>query len=456
MNLSPELLQRSPLITENAAALLQRMLSHPDAPNWNYSCGDRIEQHDLEQLELFRDRLHRLREPWLKKTPPAWLLQRCVDWSIHVPLLRLRISPTFNFDKQWEQLPTTCRHDLATSLLDMIPADAEVSRMVTHVTSGTTGHALLIPHHPLAGSCYLPLLDLVLSRYGVSLSLNDEVVGCFLLCAQQKTIMYATPHAAWKNSGFAKINLAAHVWPTPDSLARYCQAFQPEVLSGDPISFAEMLRQRLPLRPKAMISTAITLNQELKQQLEDTYQCPVIDWYSSNETGPLAYQCRESFFHLLPHDVFVELLDADGAQVPDGQRGEITVSGGRNPYLPMLRYRIGDFARLLREPCACHDPMPRLLDLEGRAPVLLYAASGAIVNTVDVSRILRRHPIVQHQLIQHRDQKLTLRLHATQQTFQAQLTDELRELFGPLPINLSFVEAFDSVSGKILPYQRES
>jgi phenylacetate-CoA ligase len=431
------------------------MLTHPDAPRWNYSCGDRIEQHDLERLEAFRSALHQHRRPWLKKTPPAWILQRCVDWSVRVPFFRHTINAALNFERQWEQLPTTSRYDLATSLIDLIPEDAEVSRMVTHATSGTTGHALLIPHHPLAGSCYLPLLDLVLARSGVSLALSDEVVGCFLLCAQQETIMYATPHAAWKNSGFAKINLSTHDWPTPESIGRYCQEFAPLVLSGDPIAFAEMLRLRLPLRPRAMISTAIMLNHELTQQLEKTYQCPVIDWYSSNETGPLAYKCREGFFHLLPHDVFVELLDANGAQVPDGQRGEVTISGGRNPYLPMLRYRIGDFAALVREPCACCDLMPRLLDLEGRAPVLLYAASGDLVNTVDISRILRRYPIVQHQLIQHRDQHLTLRLHAIQRAFQAKLSEDLRALFGPIRIEISFVEAFASSSGKVLPYQSE-
>jgi phenylacetate-CoA ligase len=432
------------------------MLTHPDAPVWNYSCGDRLEANDLAQLEIFRRKLHQQRRPWIKKSPPLWLLQKFIEWSVHVPLFRKKIPGVVNFGADWEQLPTTSRHDVATSLLDLIPEDAEVSRMVTHATSGTTGHALLIPHHPLAGSCYLPLLDLVLERYNISLSLSDEVVGCFLLCAQQKTIMYACPHAAWENSGFAKINLAPHDWPTPESIGRYCREFSPLVLSGDPISFAEMLRQNLPLQPKAMISTSLTLNDELQKQLEERYQCPVIDWYSSNETGPLAYKCSEHFFHLLPHDVFFELLDKEGAQVPDGERGEITVSGGRNPYIPLLRYRIGDFARLVREPCVCGDPMPRLLDLEGRAPVLLYALNGAIVNTVDVSRILRKYPIIQHQLLQHRDKKISLRLHATEQNFQERLTEELRGLFGPLEMTVVFVEAFSSMSGKVLPYQTES
>ena len=78
------------------------------------------------------------------------------------------------------------------------------------------------------------------------------------------------------------------------------------------------------------------------------------------------------------------------------------MTGGRNPFLPLLRYRTGDWGRLDDAPCACGDPMPRIVALEGRAPVLFRSAAGGSVNPVDVSGVLRAHPIVQHELVQQR------------------------------------------------------
>jgi phenylacetate-CoA ligase len=92
--------------------------------------------------------------------------------------------------------------------------------------------------------------------------------------------------------------------------------------------------------------------------------------------------------------VHIEALDESGQ--PTTGRGEITVTGGRNPYIPLLRYRTGDWGRIDFEPCPCGDPMPRLLALEGRAPVRFRTGTGAWIGTQDVATVLRRYPLVQH------------------------------------------------------------
>src|SRR5262249_59075821 len=66
----------------------------------------------------------------------------------------------------------------------------------------------------------------------------------------------------------------------------------------------------------------------------------------------------------------------------------------------VLGYRAGDYGRLDFGPCACGDPMPRLLELEGRVPVLLRAADGTPVTTVDLSRLLREFPLLLHEFAQ--------------------------------------------------------
>jgi phenylacetate-CoA ligase len=76
----------------------------------------------------------------------------------------------------------------------------------------------------------------------------------------------------------------------------------------------------------------------------------------------------------------------------------VTVTGGRNPFAPLLRYRTGDFASL-----AWQAGKPILVGLEGRRPVLFPTADGRLVHSMEVSRLLRRFPLTQFQLHQAAD-----------------------------------------------------
>ena len=99
------------------------------------------------------------------------------------------------------------------------------------------------------------------------------------------------------------------------------------------------------------------------------------------------------------------VVDADGFPLPAGEVGEITVSGGRNPLLPLLRYRTGDYGAME------FDPSPRIVDLQARGPVLFKASDGSLVNPIDVGRIMRECSVfVQHEFIQHQDGSCTVNI----------------------------------------------
>ena len=70
--------------------------------------------------------------------------------------------------------------------------------------------------------------------------------------------------------------------------------------------------------------------------------------------------------------------------VPEGARGEIVVTAGENPLLPLARYRTGDFGRLVTV-----DGRPAIADLEGRASVTFSAADGRVVPSVDLTQLLQ-------------------------------------------------------------------
>jgi phenylacetate-CoA ligase len=457
-----DILQCSPLIDAEGLRTLDRLRQHRQAPRWRHQAGDWLQRQDLAALEVYRRQLGAERGRRQADAPSQRILRWLQEMWPKVPALRQRIPAQLDPAEHWSRLPTFGREDISRHPESLVPEDAELEQMIVYRTAGTTGHALLVPHHPRAAACYQPLIEHALARHGVAFEPQAGTVACFLVGAQVRTVTYPTVLAAWRGAGFAKLNLLPAEWQHPEDPHGYFASLQPTILTGDPISFAEMVRLRIPARPRAMISTAVAMSHGLKRRLSAHYGCPVIDWYSLTETGPIGYACPlGEGYHLLPHDLHVEVLERDGQPAPTGQRGEITVSGGRNPYLPLLRYRTGDWGRLDLEPCACGDPMPRLLDLEGRPPVLFRAADGSLVNPVDVSRVLRELPLVQHELHQGRDLSCTLVARPADGAgarLPDQLARALRGLLGDVPISVRLDPGLGNRpddDAKPIPYRSE-
>lgn len=406
--ITAEMKKRSPLITAAAAKTLHRMVEHPEAPRWNGACGDRLVRADLRELDVLRENLADQRRARRGAAPEPAILASLSAAIPRVDRFRRTVPRGLDLAKDWADVPTTSREDLAFAIHELIPDDADTARMVVHPTSGTTGHAVFVPHHPVAGSAYLALFEVALAAHGIRLAPCDRDVGTVQVHAQAFTLTYATVHAAWGNSGYAKVNLNPSEWRASASRGKWLEAMAPLTFTGNPSAYAELLALRPAIRPRALFSTAFALAPALARKVAAEFGAPVIDLYSSIETGPVAYTCRHGYFHVLPHDLHVEVVDATGKPCAAGKAGEICVSGGRNPYLPLLRYRTGDRARLETKACACGDPMPRLLALEGRAAVTLRAADGGPVATVDVSRALRDFAIAQHSLVQRADGAVAL------------------------------------------------
>jgi phenylacetate-CoA ligase len=84
--------------------------------------------------------------------------------------------------------------------------------------------------------------------------------------------------------------------------------------------------------------------------------------------------------------------------------GEITLTGGFNPLLPLLRYRTGDVAAIVS-----HGREPRLIGLAGRAPVRFRSPSGEWLNNIEVTHALGGFALPRWTLHQHADGSLDLR-----------------------------------------------
>ena len=104
-----------------------------------------------------------------------------------------------------------------------------------------------------------------------------------------------------------------------------------------------------------------------RRYLCDTLGIPVVSLYGSREAPQIGFQCeRQDHLHLNVDLYPVRIVDADGAGVGDGERGDVVVSNLVDRATVLLNYRLGDVAATRPGSCACGRSLPLLSLLEGR------------------------------------------------------------------------------------------
>lgn len=434
---------RFPTLGEPGRRMLRFLREHPHAPVYRNHSGNRLLAEDVAALRVQEKEVAQAQVGWVPGQPPAWLQAHIAHCYQQVPHYRALGSPP----RRLQDVASIQRGALSADIARFVPDTVALARMINFRTTGTTGHPLVIPSHPRVAGSYLAFHRRALRRVGIELQHGRDQVGVVLLGFQRRCFTYVSVTPAMDESGLAKINLHPEDWRSPDDRARYLDALQPELIAGDPISFAELLRLPLQHRPRALLSVSMALSPALRAQLETRFACPVLDIYSLNEVGPVGVFDADAGGHvLLQPRLYVEILDDHDQPLPPGARGEITVSGGFNPCLPLLRYRTGDHGALHFD-----GPEPVIVDLAGRRPLRYRNAAGQWFNNIDISHALAPMPASRFCLHQHADGTLQLSLPATELGLAAQARTLLAPLFGTQTITVQPLHAED----KTLQYRSD-
>ena len=435
---------RYPTLTDDGRAMLRFLREHPRAPIFRNESGNRLTDRDVERVRSFEREVLSATVGWRDGDEPAWIREVIRHGYAEVPFYRRLGAPPMRL----RDVPTITRGDLGRDIAQFVPDSAPVERLINFRTSGTTGHPLLLASHPVVAASYLAFHKRALRRAGVELRHGRGQVGVVLLGFQRECFTYVSVTPTMGESGLAKINLHERDWRDPEDRGRYLEALAPEVLAGDPISFAELLRIGTRARPRALLCTSMALSPALRSELETAFQCPVLDLYSLNEAGPVGvFDGRAGGHVLLQHRMFVELLGPDGDPVARGERGEITLTGGFNFCLPLLRYRTGDHASI-----QWHEGEPVLVGLQGRPPVRFRTVRGEWINNIEVTHAFRGFPLAQFVLHQHADGALRLRLTDSSRD-DSDLRAALLALFGAG--QQLEVERVRDFGGKVVQYTSE-
>lgn len=179
-----------------------------------------------------------------------------------------------------------------------------------------------------------------------------------------------------KDSTFLAYHTGWHCYQsyTPGEVAQYPKLLSAtDVLIGHPYFLKYIARsfqsQKIYLDIDAVITTYDFLDVETRACLKKAFGSNIYEFITMSELSvPTAWECEtHRGLHVNNDYVIVEILNVDCDQpVPIGSVGEIAVTDLHNSLMPLIRYRTGDLAAWILEPCLCGRPMPLITSLLGR------------------------------------------------------------------------------------------
>lgn len=176
----------------------------------------------------------------------------------------------------------------------------------------------------------------------------------------------------------------------PDAVERL-QKVKPFALFGDPAGLHWLQSKKPRIAPAIVLTSAQYFGEAQRAAFAEVFPVPVINYYSTTETGPIAFECARdtgSFHALSPH-VHVEVAG-----------GEVLVTRLRPGAFPLFRYATGDRAVLRRGRCACGFEGSTLLNLEGRRQCAFIRADGARVDAWQLAWLFKHHTLSEFCLTQ--------------------------------------------------------
>jgi phenylacetate-CoA ligase len=108
------------------------------------------------------------------------------------------------------------------------------------------------------------------------------------------------------------------------------------------------------------------------QAIEASWDAKVYSTYGVTELANSLCECEAGQGgHLHSDQLHIEILNDVGQPVADGEVGEVVATTFGVEAMPIIRYRTGDCAALLREPCVCGRATPRIGSIMGRKNQML-------------------------------------------------------------------------------------
>jgi len=381
------------------------------------------ESHDADRLRAYQDERLRVVVSHAYETVPYY--RRLMDG------LRLRPADIRTAD-DLPKLPVLTKDEIRANLEDMISSAVDRKKIRKVFTSGTTGDAVNFYWDRRVD--VVNNVCLWRARRWAGFEFGEPyatLLGKLIMNPARKRPPFWRFNRPWNQMLMSSHHL------TVENLPHYLRAIRDNgiaALDAYPSTVAVIARylesvgEYLPL--KCVFTTAEPLHEPDREIISDRFQCGVFDGYSQAERVVYSAECdHHRGHHLFEEYGICEIVDDDGAPVPDGTPGRLVGTGLHNMAMPLLRYDVGDVASRSTEQCTCGRGLPLMGLVATRQGDIVSTPDGRLLPPLMVLRpFMYVEGIKASQFVQHSLKDYTARI-ATDR----ELTDEeVQELISNL------------------------
>ncbi|MBI4488244.1 MAG: phenylacetate--CoA ligase family protein [Deltaproteobacteria bacterium] len=165
----------------------------------------------------------------------------------------------------------------------------------------------------------------------------------------------------------------------PIEIYRRMEDYRFTVILGEPtwvVQLTELAQEKAKAYPlKLIIGSGEMLTERAREWVEKTWSAEFLMAYASVDAGTyIGIECyKKQGYHINDAELWVEIVDPN----KDGY-GEVVFTTLLRTTMPLIRYRTKDVARLIKEPCPCGRPGPRLSKIVGRSDEIVVFGGGNI------------------------------------------------------------------------------
>ncbi len=350
-----------------------------------------------------------------------------------------------------EKLPIITKEDIRSNIDTIITAPKK--KLIKAGTGGSTGKSMIFYTNAYDMSRKIAYLDYFKEQHGVKKGMKRvSVGGKKIIPIKQKKKIF------WRyNRPLNQLMISAY-HADGENLKYYIEKFnefKPETLDGFTTVIHRIAKYilennvKLKFTPIAIFPTAESLTNEMRDDIEKAFQCPVRNQYASSEGAPFITENREGKFEINAETGVFEFKKLQGNIY------ELIVTGFYTTSTPLLRYKIGDSVEL-------EEPLPenykqkdvKIKKIIGRNNDFLQSKEKGIVTNINLSTAIRTlgSDVIESQFIQEQldsiDIYLVVSNTANHKNLIKKLESELKVRFGiNTKMNFHFVDKLYKTQG---------
>ena len=258
--------------------------------------------------------------------------------------------------EELQALPFTTEDDLAKNAGGLLlVSQSDIQRVLSDATSGTTGLPKRVFY--TLNDCR-NTIELYKAGLGEFVYPGNKTMICMPfsgpfglgeLIAAAIEELGATPLKAGVGKSFGQLD-------------EILKEEQPDTFVGLPSHLYALLTFLGPMSLKRALISGDACPVSATKHIEALLGSRLFPHYGSREMGMAGAICCPAHkgMHLRENHIIAEIVDEESNVLPVGQEGELVITTIGMEAMPLIRYRTGDYTRIIDEPCACGSETIRL------------------------------------------------------------------------------------------------